>query len=482
MKRAIELVTLLCLAVLFCPALVVGFFYAYDALTGINTPCAPIKELHPDYPELGVEWKMHPVDNPGDWLPNGLSAADVDDDGHDDYVTNYEFNGRIRVAFHPGDEPRDSPWHADDASYVTNAEKAAFGDLENDGCLDIVVAHGIEHTDQPPGIGVLWGSKETQPVTAEPQYAWTDGGDIPSSAGGWQFLYVQTIDLDVDGDLDIMASGRASRMAGGGREGIGANSDLVWAGIRWFENPGEESRDLSRWDVHDIDPYATSGHGFELRDIDRDGNLDIANNNSDWDTPDEEENVVWYENPGVMPDMYLEWPSHEIYRGDEFYGKEQVVIADLDGDGLNDILTQTENDIYWFRSAGNGPSVLFELVPIEKHPAARWCARALETADVNGDGRLDIIGALIHREGSLPTDKAALFWMEQGGDGWLTHVIKWGDGFWGLGTFNGEKWDQLILHDVDGDGDLDIVANFEEYNRLRSIISVVWFENPTESR
>jgi hypothetical protein len=83
-KRAIKLVTLPCLAVLFCPALVVGFFYAYDALTGINTPYAPIKKVHSDYPELGIEWKMHPVDNPGDWLPNGLGAADVDDDGRDD--------------------------------------------------------------------------------------------------------------------------------------------------------------------------------------------------------------------------------------------------------------------------------------------------------------------------------------------------------------------------------------------------------------
>ncbi len=53
MKRAIKLVTSLCLAVLFCPALVVGFFYGYGALTGINTPYAPIKELHPKYPELG---------------------------------------------------------------------------------------------------------------------------------------------------------------------------------------------------------------------------------------------------------------------------------------------------------------------------------------------------------------------------------------------------------------------------------------------
>lgn len=57
-------------------------------------------------------------------------------------------------------------------------------------------------------------------------------------------------------------------------------------------------------------------------------------------------------------------------------------------------------------------------------------------------------------------------------------MIKWGSGFVGLGTFNGEKWDRIVPLDVDGDGDLDLVANVEEMNRLRSLLAVVWFENP----
>ena len=81
-------------------------------------------------------------------------------------------------------------------------------------------------------------------------------------------------------------------------------------------------------------------------------------------------------------------------------------------------------------------------------------------------------------DGALPADKAALFWMQREHDGWATHVIKWADGFRGLNLMNGEKWDQIIPLDVDRDGDLDLVANVEEYNRLRSVLAVVWFENP----
>jgi hypothetical protein len=447
-----------------------GFFWVYDLVSGIYRPYRPRLEPDPSYPELGVEWVMHPIDNPGDWLPNGLDPADVNGDGRDDYVTNYEYGGRIRVALHPGPELGDGPWPAVDAGRFPDAESAAMGDLDGDGLVDVVVVHGIEHTREPPAVRILWGA-------GGPPWSWRDGGPLPASLGGWQFLSVQVVDLDGDGDADIVAGGRSARVAAEGQREE-AGEAAVWAGIRWFANPltgGVDPRDPAAWPIYAIDPDTKSGHGFEFGDLDGDGDLDLVNANADWDTPEQEENVAWYENPGPAG-IAEPWPIHVVYQGSEFYGKEQAVIADLDADGRPDIVVHVANAVYWFRNEGD--PLHLRLQRIEKHPAAQWRARPLAVADLNGDGRPDIVGALIHRDGRLPKDQAAVFWMEATATGWTTHVIKWGDGFLGLGAFNGEKWDQLIPADVDGDGDPDIVANVEEYNRLRSILSVVWFENP----
>jgi hypothetical protein len=76
-------------------------------------------------------------------------------------------------------------------------------------------------------------------------------------------------------------------------------------------------------------------------------------------------------------------------------------------------------------------------------------------------------------DGSLPRGRAAAFYTGRVGGRWETRVIKWGDGFLGLNYVNGEKWDQLLPRDVDGDG--DIVADVEEHNQLRSVLAVVFF-------
>jgi FG-GAP-like repeat len=456
--------------------LFLAFLYGQDFLKGVYSPYKTITSAHMDYPELGTEWVMHKIDNPLDLLPNGLDDADVNADGYTDFVTNYEALGRVRIAFHPGLDVRTvDAWPAIDVGTVINAESSALADLDGDGRTDVVVVHGIEGAIEPPGVRVYWNT--ASPGAAPQDMHWTPGNDIPASHGDWQITYTKVADLDGDGDGDIITGGRGTRWAFGDKDKI-EEEVTAWAGIRWFENPGHsQARDLQQWTLHDIDANSRSGHGFYLGDMDNDGDLDIANANSDFDTPEAEENVVWYENPG--PALVREpWSSSEVLRSNEFYAKEQVSIDDLEHNGLMDIVVHTPERIYIVHDISPDNKTGRSTTTVGKHVATQWRARPLRTADLNNDGRTDIVGALIHHNGSLPQSKAAVFWMEQTDAGWRTHVIKWGDGYAGINFVNGEKWDQMIPMDVDSDGDTDIVANVEEYSRISSVLAVVWFENP----
>jgi len=627
---------------------------------------APSIMCDPSLPESEyAPWPMHPVDSRYRGA-NALSPGDVNQDGYTDYLTNYEFDQKYVVVLHPGDEGDvKEPWPTVDvwepeppytAAKGVNPENAALGDFDGDGNLDVVGAQGYSNIllewweGSEPGIRVVWGPDAGDLLDAN---AWTDGGRIPETVDRGHFHWVVPHDVNGDGATDIVAGGRVH----------GGNQRK--AGVIWVEAPGnpDARRDLSLWQVHDIDPDQFGGHGFVFTDVDQDGDNDIVLANADFDTPENEEKVLWYENPGSgtsgiltirptsdhdvsipnvrpgspathwdklddahadgtttevwtgqaqwrndlfghnfdendYPDgditsvriyatlqtflaaainakpilydgtddvikegtpwsinpgyklyeqditglreswnwddirdsafgvslkmnaflnttgctqVYMEvdyagpegtgsvaqrnhWPVHVIYQDSEFSVKPQVVVVDLDGDGLNDVLTQTEQDIYYFRKTSIDP-VQWDMIVIEKDPAAQYFARTLKVADLNGDGKLDIFGMLVHEDAIIPPDKAAAFWMEYGGDepladNWTTHAIKWGSGQTNVLAEFGEKWDQADVIDVDGDGDLDIVANCEEWwedgwgiysfwdpNASSATAAVVWFEN-----
>jgi hypothetical protein len=128
---------------------------------------------------------------------------------------------------------------------------------------------------------------------------------------------------------------------------------------------------------------------------------------------------------------------------------------------------------------------------IRKPEITRWVTRPLKVVDLDGNGRLEIVGMTIHNYGYTPFGKASVFWMEYLGEkpginNWQTHVIKWSDGIFSGSNGIGEKWDHMRFVDLDGDGDLDIIANCEEYYEIvegerKTLLGVVWFENPTIS-
>jgi hypothetical protein len=248
--------------------------------------------------------------------------------------------------------------------------------------------------------------------------AWIKGGDIPGSLDLGQYLFVRAADMNGDDALDMVVGGRRAGKVDKGRP----NDPVV--GLRWVKAPAVKSdrRDLSKWKVHPVDTALISGNGF--------------------------------------------------------YTKPGIVCKDLDGDGRNDILTTVNKYIYYFHNEG-GETPDFNLIKIEKPEYGQWRARPIQIADIDGNGKMDVCLGLIHHDGLLPKDVASVMWMEYTGetptaDNWKFHVIKWGDGADMGHRFRGEKWDNFIFRDVDRDGNLDLLANCEEYTEL----GVEWLENP----
>ena len=220
-------------------------------------------------------------------------------------------------------------------------------------------------------------------------------------------------------------------------------------------------RDLAQWRVHEIDGNQLSGHQALPTDVDEDGDDDIVLANADFDTPDDREEVVWYENPGNDTEAQRgSWRKRQIYKSPDFTVKPQLGIGDLDDDGHVDLVTQTPKHLLVFRKTSVDP-VKFETIKVLKDPAARWTPRTVRVGDFDGDDQLDVMGMLSHENANVPIDKASVYWMEYDGkrptaDNWTTHVVAWGPGRAMATSSLGSKWDQAHLVDVDDDGDPDL--------------------------
>ena len=279
------------------------------------------------------------------------------------------------------------------------------------------------------------------------------------------------LDVDRDGKTDIVSVSYMSRK------------------MAWFRNPGKPH---AEWKESIIDSGAPVEFAF-LVDIDNDGNaMEVLPQFGGADN-----GTAWYE--VVEEGSATSWLKHEV---DERSFGHGIGAGDIDGDGRNDILTPKG----WLKAPADPRAGRWEYRP-EYDTEGR--AGFLFVHDVNGDGVNDIVTSMAHDYG--------IFWLEQAAPGssearWTKHLIDdaWsqahamtmidltGDGrpelvtgkrlfahnghdaggrevlglYWYEQTPSGSEWVRHIIHyggrvgggmqipvvDVDADGDLDIVV------------------------
>ena len=282
-----------------------------------------------------------------------------------------------RTWVHGGLEAFSKGWFEDGGSNLyVNArgviETIHRTDINNDGYVDIVLPNAQGYVERGP----TWIYK---PGSAEGK-DW-ERRELPHDSGTMSHI----VDLDGDGYLDLIVANS--------RNGVTAELDsyIYWGGPKGLT--GE------RTDLPTVGAYNVA-----VADVNRDGRLDLVFPSA-W---------VDHHNPGQprLLHVYLQESGRKFEDASQRYGligmgARSVASADLNGDGLLDLVvanfrcefaTKTDSFVYWGTEEGFDTEAPLRL-PTD-------AATHVFLADLNDDGRKEIV--------FCSSNRVQIYWNDQG--------------------------------------------------------------------
>jgi arylsulfatase A-like enzyme len=385
-----------------------------------------------------IVWREHIIDDEAmSGIPlrgaDGLAVTDFDKDGRFDIVSVHEDSDHIRIAFGSDDLNKWESHTLAEGRLAGQAEDVALGDLNGDGRTDFIVACENAHLVYflaPPNPRNIAGWKAVKMKNSTGRGSWIrvkladvneDGklDILAANKGGTSFscfylqgdprkpdawrevvigeckqpINIRPVDLDDDGDLDLVASSRGERK--------------IWA----YENVNK----ATSWKphlIHEGDPQ-TEGFMIEFADLDQDGRLDLIT------AADHGHDIYWFRQPKTWG---RPWTHHLIgsIQPDIVAGLRLVDLGNREkldlvvggysaGPRLEDATNISPTDqcgrLAWFEAPRN------PIVPWTRHDISRRRRGMFDMfipADVNRDDRVDLIttrGNSGHYDGVL--------WLEQ---------------------------------------------------------------------
>jgi len=298
-------------------------------------------------------------------------------------------------------------------------------------------------------------------------------------------------DVDGDGDMDLAA----------GRRPEDKNEPLV---VVWFENPGKATE---HWKATEIGRSNHPIDRVEMADLNGDQRADIIVAEERYPGKEPDGNLFWYEQPESG-----DWPRHRVVTQ---FSMNNLDVADVDEDGDVDLVTNEHKgdvlETQFWQNDGKGNFIKISIdTGKENHLGT-------QLADLDGDGDLDLVGAgwdeyqfmhlwrndrtdnrfqwkyLSTTRNELPmtngsNQQTASLVVDANNDGvndiFITDRTITPSVVGLFYTKNG--WERYVIddsplrieagsaaHDIDGDGDMDIVFGGESRSN-----EVWWWENP----
>jgi hypothetical protein len=342
---------------------------------------------------------------------------------------------------------------------ANDVQSADLVDLDGDGDLDVLAIH--------PAVMLAGVSSRASIVWYENNGTGRFSDTRKISTSLREALSAHAVDMDGDGDLDVLSTQRYFRRSPGARfeplyetvwyenEGSGrfSNEQTIVAGKGVAELAYAADLDGDR----DAEVLSAAGRlvlyenngsgefGFKqeidtsvaslfIVDVDGDRDRDILLATS------HNETIAWYENDGSGRFGYdLKRVTGSAER------VQSMCPADLDGDGHMDVVSVSSGDtnrITWFKNDGSGQFGSQRVVT-----TSAYRMQPIYIEDLDGDGDRDILSA---SPGVVGGHDDKIVWFENEGSG----------------LFSGEKVITSLVRepksvyaaDLDGDGDLDVLS------------------------
>ncbi len=349
-----------------------------------------------------------------------IRAADLDHDGDLDVVSSYS-NGPLVWFANTNGEGNFGPEQLIGSGLVRD-----LADLDGDGDLDVLSTGDSGSTD------IRWYEN----TDGRGHFSWRTIGTSTGSVDR-----TRAVDLDGDGDLDVLFASRAQNTIG------------------WCENTdGQGSFGPQRV----ITRAGNGPRSVFAGDLDGDGDLDVLSSSQGPDSPGTS-SIDWYENTDGTGNFGA---GHAITRNVELARCAHA--ADLDGDGDLDVISASGRDskIAWYENLDARATFGPQVVVVEDGPPY-----PIVPADMDGDGDLDLLSAGLCA-GIIAwyenTDGTGKFGPRQLIARFEFDFPNPNSCFGGLPYQTPDPW-PIIARDIDGDGDLDVVASSEQ--------ELVWYEN-----